>query len=156
MPYGINNPNVMPCGYCGGRGYIRDPLFGRKITCTACDGTGWIPLRQPQSRPPMSYAEKEYIEDNKKRIREYDKYMIKKFYGFFMERPFHLIHSLSGSKKYNITWKHYVSGMWWGMFLFSIYWFMSNPLPPEYIMIIMSFILIMILYYGIKSRVDLT
>ena len=156
MPRGINNPNVMPCNHCSGRGYERDPVFGMKITCSACGGRGWVPIRQPPYKPPMTNAERKFLENKTQRVREYDKYMIMKFYRFFVERPFQLVYSLFGSKKYKISWKHYVSCIWWGMFLFSIYWFLSNPLPPEYIMIIMSFILIIILYYGIKSRIDLT
>jgi len=155
MPRGINNPNVTPCGHCRGRGYIRDPSFGIKITCSACGGRGWIPIRQPADRPPMTKKEIKNHERYEQTKRDYDRYMIMKFYRFFIERPFQLIYSLFGSKKYFISWKHYVSCIWWGMFTFSIYWYFSNPLPPEYIMVIMSFILIIILYYGIKSRVEL-
>ena len=146
------------CSYCRGRGELKDPFTrGAYNTCPECGGSGWLPdceeiVEIIEIEPPK---DPRIAEELRKRQREYDKYMITKFYGFFLQRPFELIATFLSSRRYGIDWKHYISGLWWGMFVVSIFLVFNIPLPPEYILISMSLIFIIFLYYVIKSKVEL-
>lgn len=105
-----------------------------------------------ENEPPV---DPKIAEEKRKKQLEYDKYMILKYYGFFLQRPFELMATFFRSPRYRINWKHYISGLWWGVFVVSIILVFNIPLPPIYILISIFLILIIVFYYQIKSKVEL-
>jgi hypothetical protein len=90
---GFNNPNIIPCRYCRGRGWVRDPFLDVKTDCPECGGVGWFEVEyEPEVSPvrvstpqkqPMSEAELEYIKEVRRRQKEFDKFILNKLYNFW-------------------------------------------------------------------------
>ena len=162
MPYGGNNPNTIPCWTCNATGWVRDSLTGKQMPCPRCRKRGWLPKEpdpRPIVRPPRPIPPKPpKTEIQKHRDRQFDKYMITKFYEFLLLRPFQLILSWTGSRKYKneIYWKHYVSIIWWGALILTPFVYPLIYGNDSIVILVMGFFfLALIAYYGTKSMMEL-
>ncbi len=138
--------------------------MGFKERCPDCGGNGWIPANNPGGgrvvviqpprppRGPITRDERLLIEGRRKREQQFDKYMLQKFYAFFVGRPVEILKAAFGSKEYNINWKHYGSIIWWGAFIVAFFLVYPNP---EIVLILGFFVIAVLVYYGVKSRMEL-
>ncbi len=106
MKPGVNNPNVIPCPYCGGSGHVRNP-FGNAI-CSDCGGRGWF--------TPDQYKR---LQEKEQKNTARRKYANRKTIVFLYTRPKEAISTFLKIRKYSLEWKHYISVLWWVSLLIS-------------------------------------